>query len=57
MHGSNPRITAAGAVEVDFVRVLRAFQRAEAVIGNAARFEGAAGLERLELEEDSASTV
>lgn len=49
MHGRDTGVPAAGAVEVEFGRVLGAVEGAEAEVGDAAGFEGAAGLERLEL--------
>ena len=50
-------IAAAAAEEVDCVGVLGSFEGAEAVITDATALEGAAGLDVLKFQEDSASTV
>lgn len=57
MDACQARIASATAVKVDFVGVGSALNSRDEEVADATRLEGAGGLEVLELEEDSASTV
>jgi hypothetical protein len=57
MDGRESSVSARRGIEVDFLRVGGRGEDGGAEVADSAGFEGAGGLEVVELEEDSASTV